>query len=1023
MDPLGIEQTLRDDAEMQLARSPKRSADLAGQTPEELIHELQVHQIELENQAEELRRAHIALGESRDKYLDLYEFAPVGYFTLSNKGLITDVNPKGAQLLGVELSHLLRKLFSTFIAKEDSFKWHQYFLQLLNATEKQVCRLTFRRSDGSMFPARLEGVRTTGNSRLTTVRIAVCDIIDIWQIEALKESEETYRRILETMDDVYYQADMEGTIVAISPSCQKLLGWTPDKLTGTPITDYYLHPQDWKKLLSALRKNGSVHDYEVTMKHRAGWPVRLSVNAHTIFDTKGRPTGIEGTFREISQRKEMEQALQRAAEYNRSLIEASVDPLVTIGRDGTITDVNKATETATGILREDLIGTDFSDYFSDADKARAGYREVFREGMVRDYPLELRHRDGTTISVLYSASVYRDENGGVNGVFAAARDITKRRRAEKALEEARDKYLELYDFAPTGYLSLNDKALITEVNLAAATLLGVKRSELVNHGFGRFITPGDLENWDQYFMHMRNWREKQNCTLMLRRGDGSTFPARLEAVRFTSSSDGISTVSVAVSDITDIKQVEDALRESEEKYRALFAAESDGIFVVDKESGIIIDCNDAVIPMYDYQKDEVIGQPNTLVSAEPDATRAATQEVKGIIPIRYHKRKDGSIFPVEITANVISVQGRDVIIAAVRDITERMSFEKVRRINEERLQMAQDIGHIGCWEYDIKTSRMWGSDEGCHLFGYPKMAGSFPIEAFASCITEPELVLKAFNDLINEGKEYDLDFVINPKDGSTQRTLHSIGILEKDEHGNPVKVKGINQDITGRKRAEEALRQANKKLNLLSSITRHDINNQLTVQMGYLSMLEKKEPDTTHNEYFQKVSTAAKRIAGMIQFTKEYEEIGVHAPTWQDCRTLVDTAAKEGPLGKVMVKDDLPAGAEVFADPLIVKVFYNLMDNAVRYGGNIKTIQFSALESGDSHVIVCEDDGIGIPPKEKEKIFNPGFGKNTGLGLALSREILDITGITIKEIGEPGKGARFEMTVPKGAWRMTVEGD
>ena len=206
---------------------------------------------------------------------------------------------------------------------------------------------------------------------------------------------------------------------------------------------------------------------------------------------------------------------------------------------------------------------------------------------------------------------------------------------------------------------------------------------------------------------------------------------------------------------------------------------------------------------------------------------------------------------------------------------------------------------------------------------------------------------------------------------------------------------------------------------LLSSITRHDINNQLTVLMGYLTILENKQPDATHNEYFLKVTTAAERISAMIRFTKEYEEIGVHAPAWQDCQTLVNNAAKQAPLGKVTVTNDLPAGLDISADPLVVKVFYNLMDNAVRYGGKITTLRFSALEREGNEVIVCEDDGVGVAAAEKEKIFEPGFGKNTGLGLALSREVLDITGITIKETGEPGKGARFEMTVPKDAWRFT----
>ena len=159
----------------------------------------------------------------------------------------------------------------------------------------------------------------------------------------------------------------------------------------------------------------------------------------------------------------------------------------------------------------------------------------------------------------------------------------------------------------------------------------------------------------------------------------------------------------------------------------------------------------------------------------------------------------------------------------------------------------------------------------------------------------------------------------------------------------------------------------------------------------------------------------------MIQFTSEYEKIGVSTPVWQDVRTVLNTAAKDAPLGQVVVKNDLPAETEVFADPLVVKVFYNLMDNAARYGGKITTIRFSVEERDGDPVVVCEDDGDGVVDEEKEKIFERGFGKNTGLGLALSREILSITGITIRETGEPGTGARFEMTVPNGMFRIDTK--
>jgi PAS domain S-box-containing protein len=229
---------------------------------------------------------------------------------------------------------------------------------------------------------------------------------------------------------------------------------------------------------------------------------------------------------------------------------------------------------------------------------------------------------------------------------------------------------------------------------------------------------------------------------------------------------------------------------------------------------------------------------------------------------------------------------------------------------------------------------------------------------------------------------------------------------------------GIISNISQQKKDEEAIRQANRKLSLLTGITRHDINNQLMVLNGFLQLLHNKVKDPALEDYFTRVNRVSARISSIIQFTKEYEEIGVSDPTWQDCHVLVDKSLEDAPLGTVRVNNDLPSGAEIFADPLISKVFYNLMDNAVRYGGTITTIRFSSEQRGSDHILFCEDDGAGIPIEEKEKIFDRGYGKNTGLGLALSREILSITGITISETGEPGRGSRFEMVVPAGMWRL-----
>ena len=210
--------------------------------------------------------------------------------------------------------------------------------------------------------------------------------------------------------------------------------------------------------------------------------------------------------------------------------------------------------------------------------------------------------------------------------------------------------------------------------------------------------------------------------------------------------------------------------------------------------------------------------------------------------------------------------------------------------------------------------------------------------------------MHALRVLEERGKVRNMEVPVRTKDGSVQYGLFA---MDNIMIGEVPCLLTTMVDITEQKILEKemefheqevmqfsrSLDMAIRKLNLLSSITRHDINNQLTVLMAYLEMLELKQPDTSFEEYFRKAATAAQRISTMIQFTKTYESIGVMAPVWQEIHTLADIAAKEAPLGKVILKNDLPEGAEVYADPLIVKVFYNLMDNAVRYGGKITTIR------------------------------------------------------------------------------------
>ena len=230
-------------------------------------------------------------------------------------------------------------------------------------------------------------------------------------------------------------------------------------------------------------------------------------------------------------------------------------------------------------------------------------------------------------------------------------------------------------------------------------------------------------------------------------------------------------------------------------------------------------------------------------------------------------------------------------------------------------------------------------------------------------------------------------------------------------------------DVTERKRAEEALSQANQKLNLLYSITRHDILNQLTVLIGFLELSESFIDDKARlTDFVQKELKAAKTIKNQIAFTRDYQNMGLNAPAWQDVAASVRRASGALPLLNVRVQVYCD-GLEVYADPLLEKVFYNLIDNALKHGReSLAMIRISSNETDEGMIIVVEDDGSGIPPEIKHNLFQRGVGKHTGLGLYLVREILSITGITIRESGEPGKGARFEMIVPRGTYRLAKTG-
>lgn len=226
----------------------------------------------------------------------------------------------------------------------------------------------------------------------------------------------------------------------------------------------------------------------------------------------------------------------------------------------------------------------------------------------------------------------------------------------------------------------------------------------------------------------------------------------------------------------------------------------------------------------------------------------------------------------------------------------------------------------------------------------------------------------------------------------------------------------ISRDITERILYESNLVAVTKKLKLLGDVTRHDIKNQLTVLLGYLEYLKMAESTDEREKVYSSLNKVTTRIHDQLEFTGDYQQLGVNGPTWQDLLITFKYAISH--VDMAGIRQVIGTGpVEVFVDPLFEKALFNLVHNSLLHGDGVTEIRLTSIEQGGALLVAYEDNGCGIPNENKEKIFGEGFGKVNGFGLFLTREILAITKISIRETGEPGKGARFEISIPRGRFR------
>lgn len=361
------------------------------------------------------------------------------------------------------------------------------------------------------------------------------------------------RGLIEASVDPLLTIDADGRITDVNKATELATGVGRDRLIGSDFCDYFTEPEQARIGYAKVFADGQVSDYPLTIRHASGRLTEVSFNATVYRNKTGDIAGVFAAARDVTSLRRIEKELRKSAHYARSLLEVSLDPLVTISPDGKITDVNRATEQAIGLPRDRLIGTDFSSWFTEPEKARSGCQLVLLKSQVTDYPLAIQHVSGKVTDVLYNASLYRDDVGQVAGIFAAARDISSIKRAEQLLR-ARSHYARsLIEASLDPLVTIDTGGRITDVNEATEAVTGVVRSKLIGNDFSDYFTDPELARAG----HRQVFAEGQvkDYPLTIRHVSGRLTEVLFNASVYRDELGRVSGVFAAARDVTRINAV------------------------------------------------------------------------------------------------------------------------------------------------------------------------------------------------------------------------------------------------------------------------------------------------------------------------------------------------------------------------------------------------------------------------------------------------------------------------------------